>query len=116
MDGSGGSVVLINLFEVPAGGVVLINAFEVPPDADDAFVSAWEATRQLLRDQPGYLATRLHRSLSPDTRFRFVNIGRYESPRRSRPPLASLDSARQPPRSSTAPIPPCTKSCGTERH
>src|SRR5512133_3587573 len=80
MDGSGGSVVLINLFEVPAGGVVLINAFEVPPDADDAFVSAWEATRQLLRDQPGYLATRLHRSLSPDTRFRFVNIGHYESP------------------------------------
>ena len=62
------------------GGVVLINAFEVPPDADDAFVSAWEATRQVLRDQPGYLATRLHRSLSPDTRFRFVNIGRYEGP------------------------------------
>jgi heme-degrading monooxygenase HmoA len=61
------------------GGVVLINAFEVRPDADDAFVSAWEATRQFLRDQPGYLATRLHRSLSPDTRFRFVNIGRYES-------------------------------------
>ena len=36
--------------------------------------------------------------------------------RRSRPPLASPDSARQPPRSSTAPIPPCTRSCGTERH
>jgi heme oxygenase (mycobilin-producing) len=62
------------------GGVVLINAFEVPPDANDAFLAAWEATRQFLRDQPGYLATRLHRSLSPDTRFRFVNIGRYESP------------------------------------
>jgi len=62
------------------GGVVLINAFEVPADGDDGFVAAWEQTRVFLRDQPGYLATRLHRSLSPDADFRFVNIGRYESP------------------------------------
>jgi heme-degrading monooxygenase HmoA len=62
------------------GGVVLINAFEVPPESDDAFVAAWEQTRQFLRGQPGYLATRLHRSLSPDADFRFINIGRYTSP------------------------------------
>jgi heme oxygenase (mycobilin-producing) len=62
------------------GGVVLVNAFEVPPDGDDAFLAAWEQTRQFLRGQPGYLATRLHRSLSPEADFRFVNIGRYESP------------------------------------
>ncbi|HEX8132726.1 MAG TPA: antibiotic biosynthesis monooxygenase family protein, partial [Actinomycetes bacterium] len=62
------------------GGVVLINAFEVPPDGDDALLAAWEQTRQFLRGQPGYLATRLHRSLSPDADFRFVNIGRYTSP------------------------------------
>ena len=96
------------------GGVVLINAFEVPPDADDAFISAWEATRQFLRAQPGYLATRLYRSLSPDTRFRFVNIGRYESPRRSRRPSASPGSGRWPRPSSIAPIPPCTGSSGAE--
>jgi heme oxygenase (mycobilin-producing) len=62
------------------GGVVLINAFEVPPGADDAFLASWEASRVFLRDQPGYLATRLHRSLSPGADFRFVNIGRYASP------------------------------------
>jgi hypothetical protein len=33
-----------------------------------------------LRTQPGYLATRLRRSLSPEADFRFVNIGRYASP------------------------------------
>jgi heme-degrading monooxygenase HmoA len=65
---------------VEPGGVVLINAFEVPPDGDDAFLAAWEQTRVFLRGQPGYLATRLHRSLSPDADFRFVNIGRYQSP------------------------------------
>ena len=39
------------------GGVVLINAFEVPPDGDDAFLAAWEGTREFLHTQPGYLAT-----------------------------------------------------------
>jgi heme oxygenase (mycobilin-producing) len=62
------------------GGVVLINAFEVPPAGDDAFLAAWEQTRVFLRGQPGYLATRLHRSLSPEADFRFVNIGRHDSP------------------------------------
>jgi heme-degrading monooxygenase HmoA len=62
------------------GGVVLINAFEVPPEGDDAFLAAWEQARVFLRGQPGYLATRLHRSLSPEADFRFVNIGRYASP------------------------------------
>jgi heme oxygenase (mycobilin-producing) len=62
------------------GGVVLINAFEVPPDNDHAFLAAWEASRTFLATQPGYLATRLHRSLSPEADFRFVNIGRYASP------------------------------------
>ena len=62
------------------GGVVLINAFEVPPDGDDTFLAGWEQTRDVLRGMPGYLATRLHRSLSRDADFRFVNVGRYQSP------------------------------------
>jgi heme oxygenase (mycobilin-producing) len=50
------------------------------PGGDDAFLAAWEASRAFLATQPGYLGTRLHRSLSPEADFRFVNIGRYTSP------------------------------------
>jgi heme-degrading monooxygenase HmoA len=59
--------------------VVLINAFEVPTDADEAFVTGWERSREFLRAQPGYLSTRLHRSLVPDADFRFVNVALWES-------------------------------------
>jgi heme-degrading monooxygenase HmoA len=62
------------------GAVVLINLLEVPPGADERFVAGWEQTRDVLRCLPGYLATRLHRSLSPGADFRFVNVGRYQSP------------------------------------
>lgn len=59
--------------------VVLINAFEVPEGEDDAFLESWERGREFLRKQPGYLSTRLHRSLSPTADFRFVNVARWES-------------------------------------
>ena len=59
--------------------LVLINAFEVPPDADDAFLRGWEAARDYLRTQPGYVDTALHRAVSPDADFRFVNVARWES-------------------------------------
>jgi heme oxygenase (mycobilin-producing) len=62
------------------GGVVLINPFEVPADGDEAFLAGWEQAWEFLRTQPGYLATRLHRSLAADAEFRFVNLGRYQSP------------------------------------
>jgi heme oxygenase (mycobilin-producing) len=60
--------------------VVLINLFEVPPEADAPFVAGWERARDSLEAKQGYIDTALHRSLSPDARFRFVNVASWESP------------------------------------
>jgi heme-degrading monooxygenase HmoA len=60
--------------------VVLINAFEVPAGQDEAFLEGWERARAFLATQPGYLSTRLHRSLSPTADFRFVNVALWQSP------------------------------------
>ena len=70
-------------------GVVLINAFEVPHEADERFVDGWRRAREILAAQPGYLGTRLHRSLGPAD-FRFVNVARWSSP------LAFSRTAGQP--------------------
>ncbi len=59
--------------------LVLINAFEVPPDADDDFIDGWEAARDYLKEQPGYVDTALHRAVSPGADFRFVNVARWQS-------------------------------------
>jgi len=59
--------------------VVLINAFEVPAGEDDAFLAGWLGAREFLRTQPGYLSTRLHRSLTPTADFRYVNVAQWES-------------------------------------
>jgi heme-degrading monooxygenase HmoA len=64
---------------MPSEPLVLINAFEAPPDEDDEFIRGWEAARDYLQTQPGYVDTALHRSASPDADFRFVNVGRWRS-------------------------------------
>ena len=71
--------------------VVLINAFEVPADKAGHFIAAWEATRDFLQSQPGYIETALHQSLTPDADFLFVNIARWETPEAFRAAIASVE-------------------------
>jgi heme-degrading monooxygenase HmoA len=59
--------------------VILINSFEVPLGEDESFLAGWDTAREVLRAQDGYLATRLHRSLSPDAEFRYVNVAQWAS-------------------------------------
>jgi heme oxygenase (mycobilin-producing) len=58
---------------------VLINPFEVPSSQEE-FLQAWGIAAEYMRKQPGFVSTRLHRALTPDARFGFVNIAEWESP------------------------------------
>ena len=61
------------------GQVTLINSFVVPPDRDDAFLEAWTLTSSYFRAQAGFVALRLHRAVSPDSRYRYVNVAVWAS-------------------------------------
>ena len=71
--------------------VILINAFEVPTEADTTFLDTWQKACDLLSTQDGYLSAHLHRSLTPDADFRFVNIGRWASPHAFRAATATSE-------------------------
>lgn len=60
--------------------IVLINAFEVPVDKDGEFLQGWEAARNFMQRQKGYVSTRLHCSLDPNAQFRFINVAEWETP------------------------------------
>ena len=88
----------------PAGdlstAVTLINPFEVPVGGDEVFLAGWEGARDYLRMQEGYLGTRLHRSLSAEADFRFINVGWYASPQAFQAAISSpgfQDTARRLP-------------------
>src|SRR4051794_40455359 len=56
-----------------------INLFEVPADRDDEFMAMFREVNDHMAAQPGYLGHRLHRSLAPDARYRFVNYVEWDS-------------------------------------
>lgn len=60
--------------------VILINPFEVPEGKEEEFLKMWQEAAELLRHAPGFVATRLHESLDPKAKFRFVNVAEWESP------------------------------------
>jgi heme-degrading monooxygenase HmoA len=61
--------------------VILINPFEVPEGtADDDFLRGWQRAADYMREQPGFVSTRLHRALAPNARFRFINVAEWASP------------------------------------
>jgi heme oxygenase (mycobilin-producing) len=74
--------------------VVLINAFEVEEGRDEEFLARWRETGDHLRHQDGYISTRLHRSLDPKARFRFVNVAVWRSPEDFQRAVSSDEFAR----------------------
>ncbi|MFA0477484.1 antibiotic biosynthesis monooxygenase [Vibrio splendidus] len=64
---------------VSAQPVVLINTFSVELSHEAATLTYWEDARDVLVKQPGYISTKLHRSLSSDATYRFINVAEWES-------------------------------------
>jgi heme-degrading monooxygenase HmoA len=59
--------------------VILINPFEVPKGKEEAALKMWEKAAEYMKQQLGFISTRLHRALSPDARFHLINIAEWES-------------------------------------
>lgn len=59
--------------------VTFVNLFAVQPGRDAAFLELWQRVNTYMQGQPGYLDHQLHRALSPDARYRFVNIAHWTS-------------------------------------
>ena len=76
----------------PPGAVTLIAPFEVAPDADEAFIAAWQGARDVLA---GFGSVALLRALRPDVEFRFVVVARGEIAGRE-PPGDEIPFASHP--------------------
>lgn len=60
--------------------ITLINSFEVPNGKLEESIEYWEACRDFLKDQPGYISTQLHQSIKEDAKFQLVNVAFWETP------------------------------------
>jgi heme-degrading monooxygenase HmoA len=56
-----------------------ITPFEVPAGKDEEFLKGWNEVAEQVRQSAGVLSTRLHESLDPETKFRYVAVTEWES-------------------------------------
>ncbi len=59
--------------------ITLINPFEVPQGREEQFLKEWTEAAEVIRKEPGFLSSRLHKSLDPQAKFRFINVAQWES-------------------------------------
>jgi heme-degrading monooxygenase HmoA len=59
------------------GPVVLINKFDVDPADTDQFLKAWTADAAIMKRQPGFISTQLHRGIAGSRVF--MNVAVWES-------------------------------------
>lgn len=71
------TITLFEQMQDRGGPVVLINSFKVHPDEVDQLLSAWTADATLMRAQPGYISTQLHRGIGGSCVF--LNYAVWES-------------------------------------
>jgi heme-degrading monooxygenase HmoA len=60
------------------GPVTLMNRFAVAPERDAEFLALWTETSKYFRAQPGFVSLRLHRALSDDAEYRWVNVANWD--------------------------------------
>src|SRR5215471_7351051 len=61
------------------GPVVLINQFTLAPDDAERFLQLWADDAALMKQQPGFISTQLHRGTAGSTTF--INVAVWESAR-----------------------------------
>ena len=59
--------------------VTLVNCFDIPAGRDDEFFALWQEVNAYTRNKPGYLGHKMHKAVSPDASFRFVNVAQWSS-------------------------------------
>ncbi len=62
-----------------SGPITLINSFAVPDGREEAFFELWKGTSGYFRARPGFLSLKLHRALSAQAPYRFVNVAVWAS-------------------------------------
>ena len=71
------TVTLADQLEDEGGSVVQINTFVVPPAEAEALLAAWTADAAIMKRQPGFVSTQLHRGIAGSGVF--LNYAVWES-------------------------------------
>ena len=71
------TITLDKQLEQNIGPVILINKINVDPDDVNQFLKAWPSDAEIMKQQPGFISTQLHRGIAESCTF--INYAVWES-------------------------------------
>ncbi len=71
------AVTLADQLKDEGGPVVLINTFSVAPEDTDRLLASWKEDAGIMKQQPGFISTQLHRGIAGSSVF--LNYAVWES-------------------------------------
>jgi len=71
------TVTLADQLKDEGGAVVLVNTFVAPPEDVDQLLAAWAADAAIMKRQPGFISTQLHRAIGESPTY--LNYAVWES-------------------------------------
>ena len=58
--------------------VTLINVFTVPKDKEGEFVKWWEAVKENITKQEGFISGKFHKAIRSDSRCNYINVALWK--------------------------------------
>jgi quinol monooxygenase YgiN len=71
------TITLEKQLEEDVGPVILINKFNLKPQDVNQFLKAWTSDAEIMKQQPGFISTQLHRGIAGSCTF--INYAVWES-------------------------------------
>lgn len=62
-----------------ADEITVINPIEVPAGKEAKALEIWDSYAEYFKKQPGYIDTKLHKSLDPKAKFHYINVATWKS-------------------------------------
>lgn len=59
--------------------VTLINIFSVSAEIEAEFLESWHKTAEQMKQQPGFIDTKLHQNLADDGKYKYINVAHWET-------------------------------------
>ena len=80
-------ITFVMQLEEDIGPVILINKFNLDPQDVNQFLKAWASDAEIMKQQPGFISTQLHRGIAESCTF--INYAVWESTSQFKQALSS---------------------------
>ena len=59
--------------------IIVINPIVVPEGKEAIALNIWDHYAEYFKKQPGYISTKLHKSLDPKAKFHYINVASWKT-------------------------------------